>query len=116
MDINKVHQLSEIASKQVEIAERYSKVRLESAKAESSLKIILTASLGELRKSKKNVGVEFAILMLCEENEVAKRLYSEWITKEAEYKGLERLLDARSSQLIFEQSVMKFTKEGERYG
>ncbi len=105
-----------LAQKQTDTANRYFELRRASGKAEADLKIILTANLRELRLNKKNIGVEMAILILCEEHEVAIKLYHEWMTKEAEYKGLEKILDAQASQLMTEMSFNRREKEGERYG
>lgn len=116
MDVNKIEKLRAIAQKQVETANSYANVRLDAATAESELKIIVTSRLKELRGTKRNLGIEMAILMVCEEDEHARDLYHIWVTKEALYKGLEKLLDAQGSQLIFEQSIMKFQGNGEKWG
>lgn len=115
IEAKRIEGLRTLAQKQVDTANRYAIVRREAANAETDLKILLTAKLKELRGSKKNLGIEMAILMLCEDNSVAVNLYNEWNKKEAEYKGLERLLEAQSSQLIFEQSLMKFQGAGEKW-
>lgn len=113
---NKAEELREIAVKQIENAQAYAIARLKAGQAESDLKILLTASLKALRGNKKNLGVEMACLMLCEDNEVARELLKIWTVEEAKYKGLERLLEAYSSKLIMEQSLMKRQAEGEKWG
>lgn len=115
-DIQRVIDLRPIADQQVKNAEKYSEARKKAGKAEADLKIILTAHLRELRIEKKNLGVDMAILMLCEDNDIAKGLFQEWIEQEAIYKGLEKLLEATAAKLIFEQSIMKFQGQGERWG
>lgn len=116
MDVPLIKKLREIADEQVRCADEYSEARRLAGEAEVSLNIILAANLKNIRAQKRNVGIEMAHLMLCEDNEEAKRLYMEWKTNEARYKGLEKLLEARSAKLIFEQSLMKNVREGEKWG
>ncbi len=116
MDKDLIKELRGIADQQITNSIKYAEARKESGEAESELKIILTSRLKELRSIKKNIGVEMAILMICEEDHNAQRLLSEWIQKEAIYKGLEKLLEATAAKLIFEQSLMKFQGHGEKWG
>jgi hypothetical protein len=116
IDQKKLADLRGIAQGQVERAEKYAQARERAGRAESQLKIILASKLKNIRKEKKNVGIDMAILMLCEDDEVARKLSKELIEQEAIYKGLERVLDAVASVLIFEQSLMKFVGNGEKYG
>lgn len=116
MDAKKAEDLRAVAEIQVKNATAYADARQKSGLAERDLKIILAAHLAELRQNKKNLGVDMAILMLIEVNDIAKSLYSEWMAQEAKYKGLEKLLEAYSSKLITEQSLMKYQGQGERWG
>jgi len=108
--------LQEIAEIQTKNAEKYADARKIAGEAESDLKILLTSRLKYFRSTKKNIGVDMAILMLMEESDIAKDLYRKWTQHEAIYKGLEMLLEATAAKLIFSQSIMKFQKEGERWG
>ena len=116
MEPNKAREIALIADKQIEIAKQYEEARRKSGEAEGDLKLILTSRLKELRGTKKNIGVEMAILMLMEENATAQKLYKDWVTWESKYKGLEKLLDAYASKLITEQAIMKYIGQGERWG
>lgn len=116
MDIHKALELSKVADEQVEIAKQYEKARKKSGLAKTQLDLILTSKLRELRSDKKNLGVEMAILMLMEEDAVARDLYKEYMDEEAKYKGLERILDAYASKLITEQAIMKYQGRGETWG
>ena len=116
MDYIQAKSLSQIADKQVILAEEYESARRKSGKAESELKLILASKLAELRGKKKNIGIEMAILMLLEDDKIARGLYKEFTEQEAIYKGLEKLLDAYASKLITEQAIMKFIKTGEKWG
>lgn len=116
MDTPKIQTLRELADKQIKDADRYAETRRIAGKAESDLNILLTAYLPDLRQNKKNLGVEMARFMLMETNDVAKKLYAEWLENEAIFKGLEKLLEAQAAKLIFEQSIMKHRTDGERFG
>lgn len=111
-----IQHLREIARIQTDNAKKYSVARKEAGEAEANLKILLASKINKMREDKKNLGIDMAILILCSECEESKNLYKEWITKEAIYKGLEKLIDATASKLIFEQSLMKFQHTGERFG
>ena len=108
-------ELSKLASQQVKTANLYADARKRAGKAEADLKILLTSRLKELRGNKKNLGVEMAILILMEDDELAKKLYGEWVEQEALYKGYERILDATNSKLITEQALLKWQGVGEKY-
>lgn len=116
MDISKISELSQLASQQIKNAEEYSIARMKAGAAESDLKILLTARLKELRGTKKNLGIEMSILMLMEDSPNARYFYKEWMHWEGIYKGLEKLIDAYSSKLIFEQSILKYVSQGEKWG
>lgn len=111
-----IFNLRKIANEQVKCADDYSKARRAAGEAETELNLILAANLSEIRAEKSNVGIDMAHLMLCERNKEALGLYRTWKKNESIYKGLEKLLDARSSKLIFEQSLMKHSHEGAKWG
>lgn len=115
IDAKNIENLRKLAQSQRDIADRYAKARELSGKAETDLKIIVASKINEMRKEKKNIGIEMAVLSIIDSDSVAKGLYEEWHKNEAIYKGLERVLDANGSSLIFEQSLMKFVKDGERF-
>lgn len=114
--IDKAHELSQVANKQIEIAQEYSAARNKAGVAEYQLKLILASKLSELRVGRKNLGIEMALLMLMETDQVARGLYEEWMASEAKYKGLEKILDSYSSKLITEQALMKRFSQGEMLG
>ena len=117
-------ELREIAVSQEYRSQEYAEARKAAGKAKVSLDLLLTASLGDIQDRKKNVGIEMAYLMLCEpcwvagtdKSEVARGLYREWQEQEAIYKGLERIIEAHASRLMFEMAIMKYNQIGERYG
>lgn len=116
IDPRKIEDLKKIADQQIKNAERYAVARRIAGEAEVGLNILLVTKLAEIREEKKGVGVEMAQLMLCEHDLVARGLLKEWKENEAIYKGLEKLLDATGAKLIFEQSILKHIKEGEKWG
>jgi hypothetical protein len=116
MDYKHQEDLRLIAKRQVSDAEKYYTARVAAGNAELALNLILVTKINEVRKIKKNCGIEFAHLLVCADCTEATGYYKTWKENEAMCKGLERLIDARGGQLIFEQSVMKNQRSGERYG
>lgn len=116
MDVQKANALRDVADLQVRNANKYADARQLAGKAQAALDLMVAAKLDDLRAKKKNLGVDMARLMLIGENSHARHFYTEWMENEAIHKGLEKVLDAGSTKISFEQSVMKFVKEGEKYG
>lgn len=110
MDWKEARELSLVANAYIESAKQYQEYRKASGQAEMRLKILLASQLKELRLAKKNLGVEMAMLILMEDNMVARGLYEEWQDNESKYKAMEKLLDAYGSKLSMEQSVMKYLR------
>jgi hypothetical protein len=118
MDIHKALEVERLTDRQVELSQRYALCRVESAKNKWKFEMVLTANLENIRKIKPNAGVELATLMLMEilpkeQVDEVKNYYKLWLQNEAEYKGLEKILDATHTKIMYAQSLMKYTKEGE---
>lgn len=95
----------------------YAKHREEAGNAKKDLDILLASKyLSDFRSVKKNLGYEMSILMLIEAEPTARAIYATYITSEAKYKGLERIIDAYQSKLSFIQSVLKYQLKGEGNG
>lgn len=116
MDHIKAQELSKLADVQIQNATAYFEARRRAGDALSALDLMVAASLTDFRSKKKNLGIELARLMLIENNPSAQSFFKEWQEPEARYKGLEKLLEAYATKISLEQSIMKFIKEGERYG
>lgn len=116
MDIEKMALIRTIAQEQRKHAENYADARKKAGVAKVSLELLLTAGLPSIRKEKKNVGIEMAMMMLMEFDLEARKFYKEWQEQEAIYKGLEKLLEAHATRISFEQSVLKYIHTGEKYG
>jgi hypothetical protein len=116
MEYKKKQTLQEIAARQVADAERYATAREAAGKAELNLNVILISHIKDIRAAKKNVGVEFAQMLVCADYSEALEFYREWKNNEATCKGLEKLIDARAGQLIMEQSLLKNEREGAKWG
>ena len=116
MEHTELQELRDIAKAQADLALEYCKHRTLAGEAKTALDIILAANLPAIREEKSNVGIEMAYLMLLEYAPESKELFRTWQNNEAKYKGLERLMDARASRIMMEQSIMKWRQQGERYG
>jgi hypothetical protein len=85
--------------------------------------MILVANLPKIRAIKPSVGIEMAMLMMMEDGflskehqDEVKKFYGTWLRAEAEYKGIEKILDATESKIMFTQSLMRYQKDGEARG
>lgn len=116
MDIHKALELSKLADHQIALSQEYAEEREKAGKAKCDLEIMLTAKLGEIRKSKPNVGYDLAILMLIEIDFEAKFIYQDMCLATSRYKGLEKLIEAHQSKISLEQSIMKYIGQGEKFG
>lgn len=116
MDSQQANDLRQVADLQMKNANRYAEARKLAGKAQAALDLMVAAALPDIRAKKKSAGMEMARLMLIEANSHARSFYTEWMENEAIYKGLEKVLEAGATKISFEQSVMKFIKEGEKYG
>lgn len=116
MDIHQAKELRAVAGLQIKNANRYAEARKLAGEAQAALDLMVAAELADLRSKKRNLGIEMARLMLIEDNFEARSFYKEWMEQEAIYKGLEKVLEAGATKISFEQSIMKFIKEGEKYG
>src|SRR3990167_2016399 len=110
MDYNQAQAIAELAKKQVKLAEEYAKQREIAGKAKTEMEIRLVVKLPHIRTQKANVGVDMANLMLMEIEPDTRTIYREWKEAEAKYKGLERILEANASVIMFHQSLMKYQK------
>ena len=116
MDVNTARELSKLASKQIELASLYAKKRREAGDLKSDIEIMVTANLSNIRGAKKNVGYDMAVLMLLEIRPEFKETYKNYRAAEADYKGLEKLIEAHQTKISLEQSIMKYILQGERHG
>ncbi len=104
--------------KYVELSERYANSRGAFGRAKYKLHVILTANLSKIREQKSNVGMDMALLMLLEPNfledvyrQEVLQYYKDYIECEEAYKGLEHLIEATKTQIMYAQSVMKYIKD-----
>jgi hypothetical protein len=96
----------------VEKSKRYAEARNLAALNKWKLDLILASKMNELRKTRSNLGYEMARIMLLEEpNEETKKYYREEERYTAEYKGLEKIIDALHGQVILAQSLIKNRKQ-----
>lgn len=105
-DSNKVWQISIELNKQ---SIDYLNARKASAEAQRKFMLYIGSQMPILRNKKSNVGIETAQVMVLEPEhpEVVKELYTEWITQEAIYKGLEKVIDGLKTQLTLAMNLNK---------
>lgn len=116
MDAQKAQELSVLADHQIKLAREYSNKRRIAGDLKTEIELMVTAKLGDIRGSKKNVGYDMAILMLLEMQPGVQEVYKRYRAAESDYKGLEKLIEAHQSKISLEQSIMKYIGQGEKYG
>jgi len=116
MDINEALKTIKLTDELIEMARTYCEARKLSSEAQRDLDILLASKyLTSFRAIKRNLGYDMALLMCVEqEGEVGRKLYDTYLTKQAEYKGLEKILDAIQSKVSFMQSLMRYESDGEK--
>jgi hypothetical protein len=108
--------LRRIADEQVVLCKKYSEFRRKAGINKMNLELLLVTKINIIRDQKPNVGIDMAYLMLMDIEPEAKAYYRAWQSAEAEYKAIEKLIDANAGRISMEQSIMKREAEGERKG
>ena len=105
----------------IEISREYREARVNYSKHKYELNRLLAERINVYRQEKKNVGVDFAILMALEDKAFDKRdqfkeAYYGMEYNQALYKGKDREFNAIQSQIMSLQALMKYFKENDTYG
>lgn len=116
MDHINAIKLKEHAEKQIELADEYAETREQAGQMECALELMVADNLEMIRFEKPNVGYDMAILMLIEKDLTARNIFEQWKKLTSKYKGLEKKIEARQSYVQYNQSLMKYIKDGEKYG
>ena len=96
----------------VELAEEYASARMSFAKAKLKLSGFLADAYKANRTDskqgvKETLAIDKAYLQLIIDNEEAKGAYNEMIEEEQNYKGMEKILDARKGYLYLKNDLKK---------
>ena len=98
----------EISAEIVTKARGYQEARRKAALAKWKLDVIQATKMKEIREIRSSVGYDAARIMLLEyENEEIHEYYRDETRWTAEYKGLEKVIDALQSQVSLCQSLIK---------
>ena len=105
----------------IESAEKYAEICEEYGKLMGKHQKLLAGRIMTYKQDKKNLGVDFAILMAIADKEWKDN--TEFVTvndrmNELEYlkKGMERVIDAYKSESMSIMGIMKYQFTGETYG
>lgn len=108
LDFNDHIKVWDISIKLNEKSQEYAHARNEYGHAKYDFDIALAAALPLLRQKKSNIGIETAQIMILEgENEYVRNLYQDLITKENQYRGLEKIIDGLKTQVTLAMSLIK---------
>ena len=116
MDFNQAVEILELSQKQIELSQEYQKNCQKAGQAKLQLELILTGEklLSKYRQTRKNLGLEMAILMMIEEKgEDTRQIFKEYHEAESKAEGLKQLLNAYNSKIIAYESLMKYQLKGE---
>lgn len=110
MDINEQIALNDIIIQNSANAKTYADTREKAAIAKYKLDLLAGA---KYLSDKLNVraAYEKALILIACENEDNKSLYKDFIKYTAQYKGLEKILEANADAIRWAQSKMKYEKE-----
>lgn len=98
----------EISEELLTKSKEYHDARRKAAVAKWKLDLILASKMKEFRVIRTNLGYESARVMLLEDNnDEINQYYKEEEKWSAEYKGLEKIIDALQSQISLCQSLIK---------
>jgi len=113
-------ELQKLGKAQSDTARAYLKARRRFANAKNLIWAELARDILRYRKEKSNLGLEMALLTKQAEaqnqqNDKLLKAFDEYELALAEYKGLDRALEALQSKAIGVQSIMKWIISGELY-
>lgn len=83
---------------------------IEQAKAKVLVDKLLSEKMPGLIQTKKNVGIDSAIVLSLADEKFANA-YNDYMTSKASCDGLKAVIEALSTQIMLAQSLMKFTQK-----
>lgn len=118
MQFEELVAIKEVIDHQIKLAKDYIKDMEIMSTNKTKFMLMLTANLPNIRRNKKNVGLDMAMLMLMEEGyleleqrKAAEDYYYAYQQALDRCKGLEKLMEAYQQKVIFAQSQMKYEKD-----
>jgi hypothetical protein len=107
-------ELNRISLEEERIANLYRDARISSAEAGYKISIKLAKNIDRIREGKKSIGYDMALIELLKGDDlVIKEQYRIKEEEEANYKGLEKILDALAGRRIAIQGIMKYNVQAE---
>jgi hypothetical protein len=104
----------ELSDRLIGFAQKYLEHRSKASESKIKFDLILASRMEELRGKKSNLGYETAqIMLLSSQEKETAQYYSDWQFHEAQYKGLEKVIESVQGKISLMQSLMKNTvKQG----
>jgi len=100
--------LRELSDKLVVLSEEYALHRTECAKNKFKFDAVMASKINQFMEKRKNVGMDSARLMLLSEgNEEVVEYDRKFHYHKAQYKGLDKIIDAVKDKLYLERYFMK---------
>jgi hypothetical protein len=107
MDWQDSNKVWEMGNNLKSLSEKYKASREKAANAQYNLDIMLASKMPVLREKKANLGRETAVVFLLELDVASRPFHKDLLRYEAEYKSLERMMDAQNSQIMLAMSLAK---------
>ena len=110
MDLQEQHRLDQIIIQNSANAKAYAEARAKAAKAKYELDVLAGA---KYLSDKLNVkaAYEKALILIASESQENKQLYKDLLRYKAEYKGLEKVIEANAGQIMWAQSKMRYIRD-----
>ena len=117
MDTNNlIDEASELSNKHLNASYEYYNLQKKYGKVKAELNIIYASKSQEINEIKKNAGYDTGMLIMIGKYPLYQNPYKEMINLEQQCKGLDKVIEAIKSRIMYIQSIMKYQLEGERYG
>jgi hypothetical protein len=113
--------LDELGRRQTSASEKYYVARVEYARLHAFFNFEVAKKLHIYREKKSNLGIDMAMLWMIADaqssnNTELLKKYEDYQICQAQYKALERALEAMHAEQISIQAIMKYKLTGEMFG
>jgi len=107
-------ELQHLTDNRLKLANKYATERKAYGEAKAEIDILFASKILKLTEKKKNLGYETGlIMMMAEEGDEFRKLYKEVITRENNYKAIEKMIEAVESKIMTRQSIMRYYREND---
>ena len=113
MDIHKAQEVEGLCDRLIELSEKYSLARKTASEAEIKIKYILADKMPDLRKIRRNVGIDMAFIELMALEGISDEIrgyFEEYVKETNHYKSLEKIIEAIHGRIDVISNKVKGTE------